>query len=448
MSLVSLKTELRQELKLTPQLLQSMAVLQMNAQELLEYLNRVTEENPVLEQEDSADLRHSYEELRQKASWLDGGVYGATFTHDDAAFPERGAVDKETESLSSFLCDQLERKRLPKPLLALAKYMAELVDEDGYLAPEDLDGLTELKIPLSLISEALETLQSLDPAGVGARSLSECLLLQLARQEHVSPAVMDITARFLPELGKKHYGPICRELGLTMEEVRAAEKVISGLDPHPGRAFQPAEPTVYVRPDVFIVELDGELRAVLNEYYLPQISVSDYYVRLLRESDEPETRDYLLQKLQQAKWLLNSLERRGGTLRRCADAILEAQRPFFTGQTTALAPMSLSTLADTLGLHPSTISRAVRGKYLQCRQGTYPLRYFFSRAVTEQGPSRQAVQQKLLALLASEDPCHPLSDQRLCRLLAEDGMEVARRTVAKYRMELGVGSSAARKHRI
>ena len=448
MGLISLKTDLRQELKLTPQLLQSMEVLQMNAQELLEYLNRVTEENPVLEQEDSADLRHSYEELRQKASWLDGGVYGATFTHDDAAFPERGAVDKETESLSSFLCDQLERKRLPKPLLALAKYMAELVDEDGYLAPEDLDGLTELKIPLSLISEALETLQSLDPAGVGARSLSECLLLQLARQEHVSPAVMDITARFLPELGKKHYGPICRELGLTMEEVRAAEKVISGLDPHPGRAFQPAEPTVYVRPDVFIVELDGELRAVLNEYYLPQISVSDYYVRLLRESDEPEPRDYLRQKLQQAKWLLNSLERRGGTLRRCADAILEAQRPFFTGQTTALAPMSLSTLADTLGLHPSTISRAVRGKYLQCRQGTYPLRYFFSRAVTEQGPSRQAVQQKLLALLASEDPCHPLSDQRLCRLLAEDGMEVARRTVAKYRMELGVGSSAARKHRI
>ena len=448
MGLISLKTDLRQELKLTPQLLQSMEVLQMNAQELLEYLNRVTEENPVLEQEDSADLRHSYEELRQKASWLDGGVYGATFTHDDAAFPERGAVDKETESLSSFLCDQLERKRLPKPLLALTKYMAELVDEDGYLAPEDLDGLTELKIPLSLISEALETLQSLDPAGVGARSLSECLLLQLARQEHVSPAVMDITARFLPELGKKHYGPICRELGLTMEEVRAAEKVISGLDPHPGRAFQPAEPTVYVRPDVFIVELDGELRAVLNEYYLPQVSVSDYYVRLLRESDEPETRDYLRQKLQQAKWLLNSLERRGGTLRRCADAILEAQRPFFTGQTTALAPMSLSTLADALGLHASTISRAVRGKYLQCRQGTYPLRYFFSRAVTEQGPSRQAVQQKLLALLASEDPCHPLSDQRLCRLLAEDGMEVARRTVAKYRMELGVGSSAARKHRI
>lgn len=447
MGLISLKADLRQELKLTPQLLQSMEVLQMNAQELLEYLNRVTEENPVLEQEDSTTLRRSYEELRQKASWLDGGVYGATFTHDEAAYAERGAVDRETESLSAFLCDQLDRKRLPKPLLALSKYMAELVDEDGYLATEDLAGLEELKIPQALISQALVTLQSLDPAGVGATTLSECLLLQLARQPGVSPTVMDITARFLPELGKKHYGPICRELGLTVEEVQAAEKVIVSLDPHPGRAFQPAEPTVYVRPDVFIVELDGELRAVLNEYYLPRISVSDYYARLLRESDEKETRDYLRQKMQQAKWLLNSLERRGGTLRRCADAILDAQRPFFSGQTTTLAPMSLSTLADALALHPSTISRAVRGKYLQCRQGTYPLRYFFSRAVTEQGPSRQAVKHKLLVLLKSEDPCHPLSDQRLCRLLAKEGMAVARRTVTKYRIELGVGSSTARKHR-
>ena len=266
MGLISLKTDLRQELKLTPQLLQSMEVLQMNAQELLEYLNRVTEENPVLEQEDSADLRHSYEELRQKASWLDGGVYGATFTHEEGAYSERGAVDRETESLSAFLCDQLDRRRLSKPLLALSKYMAELVDEDGYLAAEDLEGLEELKIPQPLITQALETLQSLDPPGVGAGNLSECLLLQLARQEHVSPAVMDITARFLPELGKKHYGPICRELGLTVEEVQAAERVIASLDPHPGQAFQPAEPTVYVRPDVFIVELEGELKALLNEY--------------------------------------------------------------------------------------------------------------------------------------------------------------------------------------
>jgi RNA polymerase sigma-54 factor len=443
MGLVSLKTELRQELKLTPQLLQSMEVLQMNSQELLEYLGRVTEENPLVEQEDAPDLRTAYEELRQQASWIDGGVYGATFAHGEPESPERGAMDRELESLSAFLCDQLDRKRLPKPLLALSKYLAELLDEDGYLAPEDLDGLLERKIPQALIEQALETVQSLDPAGVGARDLSECLLLQLARQQNVSPAVSDIAARFLPELGRKHYGPICKALGLTVEEIQAAEKVIAALDPHPGRAFQPAEPTVYVRPDVFIVELDGELRAVLNEYYLPRVTISDYYVKLLKTSDEKDTQAYLQQKLQQAKWLLNSLDRRGVTLRRCADAILAAQRPFFAGETKDLAPMSLSSLAEDLRLHPSTISRAVRGKYLQCRQGTYPLRYFFNRAVG--GPSRQAVKQKILALVRDEDPKHPLSDQALCRLLSAGGTEVARRTVAKYRLELGIGSSTARK---
>lgn len=445
MSLVSLKAELRQQLKLSPQLLQSMEILQMNSQELLEYLGRLTEENPLLEQEDAPSLRDAYEELRQKASWIDGGVYGATFAHAENAPPERGAADRDLESLAAFLRDQLERRRLPKPLLALSKYIAELVDEDGYLDANDLDGLRELKIPDPLIQQALDAVQSLDPAGVGARNLSECLLLQLARQKNVSPAVMDIAARFLPELGKKHYGPIARELGLSIPEIQAAEKVISGLDPHPGRAFQPAEPAVYVRPDVFIVDLDGELTAVLNEYYLPRISISSYYTRLLKDSDEKETRDYLRQKMQQAKWLLTSLDRRGGTLRRCADAILETQRPFFAGLTTELAPMSLLTLSETLDLHPSTISRATRDKYLQCRQGTYPLRYFFSRAMGDHGLSRQAVKQKLLALVRDEDPHRPLSDQRLCELLAEGGVQVARRTVAKYRMELHLPTSSARK---
>lgn len=447
MSLVTLKAELRQELKLTPQLLQSMEILQMNSQELLEYLGKISEENPLVEQEDAPSLRSAYEELRQKASWIDGGLHGGTFTHEDNGIPERGALDRETESLTAFLRDQLDRRRLSKPLLALTRYLAELVDEDGYLAQEDLDGLENMKIPHALLDEALETIQSLDPAGVGARSLSECLLLQLSRQKNVSPAVMDIVERFLPELGRKHYGPISRELGLTMAEIQAAEKVIAGLEPHPGRAFQPAEPTVYVRPDVFIVELDGQLQVVLNEYYLPRVSISDYYTRLLKESDEKETKAYLQQKMQQAKWLLNSLERRGGTLRRCAEAILEAQRPFFSGETGELSPMNLLTLADRLEVHPSTVSRAVRGKYLQCRQGTYPLRYFFSHAVGQAGPSQQAVKRRLLELVRQEDPHHPLSDQALVDLLAGEGIRLARRTVAKYRIELGVPSSTGRKDR-
>ena len=447
MSLISLKTELRQELKLTPQLLQSMEVLQMNSQELLEYLGKLSEENPTLELSDAQDLRSSFAELRQKASWLDAGTFGATFTHEEGSAMEPGALDRELDSLSSFLCDQLERKRLSKPLLALSKYLAEMVDEDGYLAQEDLDGLTEMKIPQAMVDQALDLLQSLEPAGVGARDLSECLVLQLSRQEKAVPYAMDIAARFLTELSRKHYGPISKALGITVPEIQAAEKAIAALEPHPGRAFQPAEPTVYARPDVFIVELEGELRVMLNEYYLPRISINGYYSDLARESDDPEARTYLKEKLRQTKWLLESLERRGSTLRRCAQAVLDTQRAFFEGRTTELAPMSLSSLAEILELHSSTVSRAVRDKFLQCRQGTYPLRYFFSRSVGLQGMSRQAVKQRLMLHLKDEDPAHPLSDQTLCKLLEQEGIPLARRTVAKYRSELGIGSSTARRAR-
>ncbi len=444
MSLIALKTELRQQLKLTPQLMQSMEVLQMNSQELLEYLGRLTEENPLLEREDVPDFRDAYQELRQKAVWIDAGIPGASFSHE-GALPERGAVDRETESLAAFLRDQLERKRLPKPLLALGNYLAELVDEDGYLAEEDLEGLSELNIPQPLIDEALAMLQGLEPAGVGARSLPECLLLQLDRRGNRDPGLREIVRQFLPEIGKKYYGPIAKTLGLSLEEVQAAAETIADLDPRPGQAFQPAEQALYVRPDVFVVVEDGKPEIVLNEYYLPKITVSDYYLRLLGSTDEEETRTYLRQKMRQAQWLLDSLSRRGSTLRRCAEAVLEAQLPFFQGRTGELAPMNLRSLASALELHPSTVSRAVRGKYLQCRQGTYPLRYFFNRAVGPGGHSRQAVKQRILELVAAEDPRRPLSDQRLCALLAEEGVQAARRTVAKYRMELGIGSSAARK---
>lgn len=442
MSLVQLKTELRQELKLTPQLLQSMEVLQMASQELLEYISRRAEENPLLDQSDPPEA--AYEALRRQAGWIDGGLVGrGSFVYGETV-PEAGETDRDLEGLTAFLRDQLHRLRLSKPLSALCEYLAELTDEDGYLSQEDLDGFAGMRIPQSLTDQALEILQSLDPPGVGARSLSECLLLQLSRQDRADRLAMDIAARFLPELGRKHYAAIAQRLGVEVEAVRRAERIIAALDPHPGRAFQSAGAAAFIRPDIFVVELEGELKVVLNEYYLPRVSVSGYYLRLLKSSDEKETRDYLRQKLRQARWLLDSLERRRNTLRRCAEAVVEIQRPFFAGETGKLVPMTLSDLAERLEFHPSTVSRAVRGKYLQCRQGTYPLRYFFSRPVSG-GVSRQAAKQTLLALIREEDVRHPFSDQTLCRLLTDRGIAVARRTVTKYRLELGVGSSAARR---
>ena len=445
MSIVSLKTELRQQMKLTPQLLQSIELLQMNSQELLSYLGRMAEENPTLELQDAPDMADSLVRLRQRAAWLDAGVPGSFRTHREDSVLEPGAPDRSLNSLSAFLCDQLDRRHLSSPLLALTKYMVQLLDEDGYLAQEDLDGLAELKIPQAMVEQALDILQSLEPAGVGARGLSECLVIQLSRQKNVVPHAMDIAARFLPELGRRHYGPIVKALGISMAELWTAEKAIAALEPRPGRAFQPQEPIALARPDVFVLETDGELQVVLNEFYLPKVSVSSYYSDMSRSVEDQEARAYLKDKLRQAAWLLDSLERRGNTLQRCAQAILNAQQPFFLGRTTELAPMKLTSLAEALELHPSTVSRAVRDKYLQCRQGTYPLRYFLSRPVGPQGISRQAAKQRLLIHLRQEDPAHPLSDQALCALLEQEGIHLARRTVAKYRMEQGVGSSAVRR---
>ena len=432
---ITLKHQLRQEL--SPQLLQSVRLLQMTSQELLDYLSQVREENPVIEV--SQPLRREYEALRRRASWLDAGLAA----HSPGEGREQGRRDRELESLHAFLLDQLDRMRLPKDHLAGGRYLVHLVDEDGYLDGEDLEHLGE-KLPQHAVEEALATLQSLDPPGVGARDLAECLSLQLRRKKDPSPIALRVAEGFLPQLGRRHYGAIARALGVREEEVRAAVAEISALEPRPGRLFRAEEEPRYVRPDVFIVELEGTRKVLLNDYYLPRFTISDYYARLMQESEEPETRAYLKEKMRQAQWVLESLERRGSTLRRIAEAILEAQQPFFAGATWELVPMSMAGLAERLDLHPSTVTRAVQGKYLQCRRGTYPLKYFFSGAVGE-GPSQQAVKCRMLELIKAEDPRHPLSDQALCDAFGAQGVKLARRTVAKYRTQLGVPAAAVRR---
>lgn len=448
MNHISLKTELYHELKLTPQLLQSMKLLQMNSQELLKYLGEMAEENPLLEHDEAAERakEKEFESLQQKLSWLDCGYgYGSSSHGSDMAFPS-GSVEPETESLSSFLKDQLTRLRLPKALHALCLYMVELLDDDGYWEDEDFQSLSTLKIPSDLIDQAVKTIQRLDPAGIGARNLSECLLLQLERVGDVPLYVRGIITDHLEALGRHQYSAIARTLDIPVADVKAAEKLIASLHPRPGQIFSSNETPIYIRPDVFIVELDGQLKVILNEYYLPRLSISRYYVGLLQEDAEAETQDYLRQKLTQAKWLINSLERRNSTLMRCAEEILSVQHSFFDNSSPFLSPMTLSSLAQTLGLHTSTVSRAIRGKYVQCRQGLFPIKHFFTRAMGTSDLSTHDARQLLLSLIAQEDHNNPYSDQKLADLLQEKGYRIARRTVAKYREALGVPPSGLRKH--
>ncbi len=440
---MDIKQQLHQQLYLTPQMLQSMEVLQMNAQELWEHINAAVNENPLLEREDTSALQREYQQLRSIAGWLDAFGGSAAFSGEPVA--EHGDPEREIESLTGFLRDQLERMALEKPLLELCRYLAYMVDEDGYLTEEDLQAVAHLRVPQELIDRALAVLQSLEPAGVAARDLPECLLLQLQRQRESDPIVLAVARNHLTQLSYGHYEAIARTLQCAPRQVRAAEERIAQLEPHPGRAFAVSEETVYVRPDVFVLERDGRWQVVLNEFYLPRVSISSYYVRMMQDSPDRETEEYLCKKMQHAQWLLRNLEQRNTTLRRCGEAILQRQQPFFEGKTSELAPVTQRQLAQELQVHPSTVTRALRGKYLQCRQGTFPMRHFFSRPAG--GTSRQAVQQRLLQLIRNEDCARPYSDEALRVLLAEQGITIARRTVTKYREQLKIPPAGKRKSR-
>lgn len=308
-------------------------------------------------------------------------------------------------------------------MLALCKYMAELVDEDGYLTQEDLDGLTEMKIPPDDGRSGTGYDSVLGACRRGRRDLSECLVLQLSRRKDNVPYAMDIAARFLTELSRSHYGPTPRHLGpASLKFRRRRSHRCLGSSPRSGVSAGRADP---LRPAGRVRGGAGRGIAGAAERILSSKGhVNPYYSSMAKESDDPETRTYLREKLRQTNGCWTAWNA-GQHLRRCAQAILDAQRSFFSGQTVELSPMKLSSLAETLDLHPSTVSRAVRDKYLQCRQGIYPLRYFFSRAVGQQGLSRQAVKQRMLLRFKDEDSGHPLSDQTLCDLLAAEGIFLA-----------------------
>lgn len=363
------RQELSQQLKLCPQLMQNIALLQMNVQDLREFLERAVEENPMLEQrEPSGD---AFRELSARNEWMR--------TSSDAP-PEPGAEDRELTSRESFLRDQLARRKLPPKLLSLCTYLIERLDEDGFLPPEELEHLHHLGLPAPMPEEALAAVQALEPAGIAARSLSECLLLQLRRSGQETPLLTELVSHHLEPLARQQYGPLAHLLHCSKAEVENAAAQIAQLDPHPGRWDAPAsEPVQYIQPDAYVLDENGALSVVLNDFYLPHLALSSQYEEMMHSADA-ETASYLRRACKQAQELLSGLSRRGKTLHRCLEAVVSTQAPFFLLPDGVLSPMTRRTLAESLGLNPSTITRALKGKYLQCRRGIYPLSAFFFSA--------------------------------------------------------------------
>lgn len=446
----------KQTQTLSPQMVQSMEILQMGSQELLEYIEELAQENPVLEGADSGGKAEEYSQLKRRLDWLESNDpqnrdYHRQDTEEDNDFLARyGTVEDRTETLCEHLLAQLEERRLPPAMWRAAALLAGSLNQNGWL-DESIPALAaEINCPERLLWQALDVVQSLEPAGVAARSLNECLRLQLLRMEPPSRLALRIAEHYLEPLAKNRYGLIARELGRTQDEVREACDLIRELNPRPGSGYAPAEKTVYINPDLIVISQGDELELVANDSFFPTLRISGYYTRMMKEENDRQVQEYLTDKVRQAKWVVRAIEQRRSTLMACARCILDIQEEFFRKGPGHLVPLTLADVAARLDIHESTVSRAVKDKYLQCAMGVFPLTYFFSRSLggsdgAGKGTSPDAAKALLKKLIAEEDKHKPLSDQKLCQLMEQEGCHLSRRTVAKYRDELSIPGTTGRK---
>ena len=445
----------KQTQTLSPQMMQSMEVLQMGSQELLEFIEEAVQENPILEAEEKCDRQDEFAVLKRKLEWLESTDPQNRYYHQQDTEEEEsplhnfGTVEHTDEDLYYYVLSQVRVLDLDKPTLEAASFLVESLNQNGWL-DEDIPALARAAGQSEeLMARALEVVQSLEPAGVAARNLAECLRLQLVRRTPVNQLALQIVDGYLDALSKNRYGLIARELKAGAEQVRSACDLIRSLNPRPGTGFSARENLTYINPDIIVVSFPDHFELLTNDYFFPSLNISGYYTRLMKESDDAQVKEYLTGKMRQAKWMVRSIEQRRSTLMSCAECILDFQEAFFRKGPGHLVPLSLADVADRIGVHESTVSRAVKDKYIQCSMGVYPLSYFFSRSLNagggEDAASPDAAKALLRQLIAGEDKKKPLSDQKLCQMMAAQGCVLSRRTVAKYRDELHIPSTAGRR---
>lgn len=442
----------KQTQQLRQQQLQSVRLLQMSALELRDYLQTLSEENPVVDLAESIrEEPDPAEMVSPQLQWLEENDRQNHFyqtVQEEVWDPVArvGVSGGLEETLIRFLDRQLDRLQLEDGERQLVQYLAACLDRDGYFRLSLKDLSEELGLPLSALEQGLEILRSLEPAGVGAAELPQCLELQLHRSGIAGP-VLEIVRHHLEDLAKCRYRKIAGELSISVEEVLSAKSVIQSLEPRPGAIFDAPDRVPYLIPDVFVERRDGDFQVRVRGGERPPFRINAYYQNLLTQETQPEVRTYLREKIRHAQDVLWAVQQRGSTLQRCAEAILQRQRAFFESGPSALRPLRMADVAAELGVHESTVSRAVREKLLQCQWGVYPMGYFFSRCAASAGGEETgtSARELLRQLIASEDREHPLSDQKLSEELARRGCPLSRRTVAKYREELGIAGAAGRR---
>ncbi len=432
---MNIKLTNEQKTVLNQQMQQSMKLLQMDSHELETYINELSMENPLIE------IKPPRERVRR-----DERAYSPRAAADPNVM-SRTIADKPHNTLSEAVREQINYLRIPELLRRELLWLAEEMDERGYL-PQEETQLYPFGGSAERYENAVRVFQSLEPAGVGARSLGECLLLQLKRRGEDDEVAERICLEYLDRLAKGQLKYIAAQLDVTVRRVEDAKTLISGLEPNPSNGYYGGRQTVYVRPDVEVVQDNNGLAIALADRYMPTYGIDAFYLSMSkREELSPEERTYFQEKLTQAKWAMSCIDRRASMLMACASGILEVQHEFFADGVSPLKPLTMGELASKLGVHTSTVSRSVRNKYISCRWGVFCLTDFFKKDAANENVTEDAVLQMIKELISAEDPRSPLSDKAIAAALGERGVGISRRTVAKYRENALIPSTAVRRKR-
>jgi RNA polymerase sigma-54 factor len=451
--------------KLSPQMQQSLQVLQAPTLELRKLIQQELSENPVLEdnteeisiEDQNMEDDDGFEEEFSNLSKLDD-EWREYMAQSRTTAPRTSEQDEKRQfmfdslvapvTLQEHLIEQLGTSDLDDDLHEVGEMIIGSIDENGFLTGTAEDLCLSTGIPMPKIRTALEVIQGFHPVGIGAQDLRECLLIQLNRLDKQHSLEGRIVDSYLDDLAHKRYPQIAKRLGVTVEQISRAAEFIGTLNPKPGRIFA-ATQNNYITPDI-VVERDGaDYAVVINNEQIPHLRISNTYKDIMSQpSSSREARDYIRDKIRSGKFLIKSIHQRQDTIRGIAEEIVKRQREFFDEGTAHLKPMNMAQIADVVGVHETTVSRAIAGKYIATPHGVFEMKYFFKpgyETASGASMSNTSVKEAVAALVKAENQLKPLSDDKIVTKLKEQGITIARRTVAKYRDELNILPSHLRK---
>ncbi len=458
---MDLKLQVKQTQTLSQRMIQSAEILQMTSQELNTYINELALENPVIDIVEPPTAEEQRESIEQQ-EWLNSFneenyyLYQRQNNDDDYDFKSSWNINTDDgETLQDYLWSQLITENFTDQETEIIKFMLECLDNKGYLEESIETIASYFGTDTEIVEDLLSDLQALDPSGVCARTLEECLKLQLERRNMLTPVLESIIDNCLEMVAKNQIPAIARKLRLSPTETAGYCQIIKSLNPKPGVSFSSRDQLRYIIPDVTIVKFKDHFDILLNESMYPTIELNSYYRQMNQNPESSELKEYLGNKIRQAEWVKQCVTQRGKTLMQVSRAILEHQEEFFTFGPAHLNPLRLADIAQELDIHESTVSRAVSKKYLQCSWGVYPMNFFFSRSVAVQESSSSEsgtqsvtaadIKRVLREIIEEENKKKPYSDRLLGEKLAERGISISRRTVAKYREEEGIADASGRK---